>query len=721
MTDLHEDATAPTAAQPRVPVRPLVLAAVAIAVTVALAAVSTRLTDIVGLTVTAGVVTWLTRPMYCAIQRKIGGAGAVLVTVLASFLILGGLAGAVLWDLNRGASALASDIRTALENVNGRSLLERLVRSLRLGDTITTYLDDLPGNVVFGVDGRPAIAERVVDLTIVVILSAFLHASTTAILNGLVRLWPRPERAQVWDLVGDVDHRAGPYLRGIAVYGVMWSIPFVAIAFAFEMPIPVVIGMWAGMWMMVPRLGWAIGLVPLLLAAMAKPPAPGWISAALAVGVALVARHFRRRLTPTMRPGMAVTVLGLATGVAYSGTASALLWFVLAIVTLAIITSPHRAGMRLPMPAYDEDHAYRWGPIVIPKGFTGVMMTGVVVVVAVLAWSVIGQLGSLVVWLALAMLFAIILDRPTDFLQRKLHLSRLPAFTVVLVGVGAIFAAIARSVISEGPNSAKKALQNLPSVVRKLEDAPVFGGWLRDQNAAQVVTQWLTDLPRRLSQTHGQLNWLPSLSSQLTDVIWIVALTVALAVDGGRLINAIERRVNVRRRRQYRRVIDVSHTALAGYAAGQLLVCTINGSIVLILALVLQLGLAPVLALWAFLWDFVPQIGPFIGALPLCLFALIAGPGPFVIATGVYAIYQLIEANILFPSIIGEAIDIPAWLAMVAVLAGAAAAGLVGAVIVTPLVGVVRMLWVELRTQPVPGTVVTPAVATAGPRSKPPI
>ena len=96
-------------------------------------------------------------------------------------------------------------------------------------------------------------------------------------------------------------------------------------------------------------------------------------------------------------------------------------------------------------------------------------------------------------------------------------------------------------------------------------------------------------------------------------------------------------------------------------------------------------------------------MGGFIGGVPLVLFALVAGPVPFVIATVVYIVYQLFETNILYPAIIGEVIDIPAWAAMVAALVGAAAGGLVGAVVITPLVGVIRLVSAELRRREFPG------------------
>jgi putative heme transporter len=187
--------------------------------------------------------------------------------------------------------------------------------------------------------------------------------------------------------------------------------------------------------------------------------------------------------------------------------------------------------------------------------------------------------------------------------------------------------------------------------------------------------------------------------------MWVLVLVAAFSIDGRRVAAAVERQVPARHRRQYARLAGVGHRALAGYAAGAVLVSAMNGTVVLVLALTLHTGLAAVLALWAFLWDFVPQVGGFIGGIPLLLFALVSGTTPFLIATGVYLVWQLVESNVIFPAVIGESVDIPGWAAMIAALAGAAAAGVVGAVVLTPLVGVVRLVLAEYRRADFPGRV----------------
>jgi hypothetical protein len=57
------------------------------------------------------------------------------------------------------------------------------------------------------------------------------------------------------------------------------------------------------------------------------------------------------------------------------------------------------------------------------------------------------------------------------------------------------------------------------------------------------------------------------------------------------------------------------------------------------------------------------------------------------------------------PAIIGAAIDVPPWGTLIAALVGGAAAGVVGAIVLTPLVGVVRVVRAELASDNFPGAV----------------
>lgn len=81
------------------PVRPIVAVAVAIAAAVALATISSRVTDIVGLVAFSLVLTWLTRPLFRRVQRRLGEGAAIALTTVIILAGAGVLLGLLLSDL----------------------------------------------------------------------------------------------------------------------------------------------------------------------------------------------------------------------------------------------------------------------------------------------------------------------------------------------------------------------------------------------------------------------------------------------------------------------------------------------------------------------------------------------------------------------------------------------------------------------------------------------
>ena len=71
---------------------------------------------------------------------------------------------------------------------------------------------------------------------------------------------------------------------------------------------------------------------------------------------------------------------------------------------------------------------------------------------------------------------------------------------------------------------------------------------------------------------------------------------------------------------------------------------------------------------------------------------LTAGVGTGLVVAAVYVVYMQIENRIIQPVIVSKAVDIPPFVAMVGVLIGGATAGVVGAVLVTPLIAVTKSI-----------------------------
>ncbi|MEZ5225915.1 MAG: AI-2E family transporter [Acidimicrobiales bacterium] len=93
-----------------------------------------------------------------------------------------------------------------------------------------------------------------------------------------------------------------------------------------------------------------------------------------------------------------------------------------------------------------------------------------------------------------------------------------------------------------------------------------------------------------------------------------------------RAISAIDRRITARYTRQVRRLATSARDALAGYVAGSALVAAINGSLIGAMAALVGVPMPLMLAVWAFSWNFVPQIGAIIGWAPVLILAIVLHP-----------------------------------------------------------------------------------------------
>ena len=120
---------------------------------------------------------------------------------------------------------------------------------------------------------------------------------------------------------------------------------------------------------------------------------------------------------------------------------------------------------------------------------------------------------------------------------------------------------------------------------------------------------------------------------------------------------------------------------------------------------ILGLEGALLLGLLAGIAEVIPIIGPTLGAIPALLVAAISGRIELVLAVvAIYAVIQVIEANVLVPIVMRSSIGVPPFLVIVALLVGAAVGGIVGAFLSVPLAAAFTVMLerAQARESPVP-------------------
>ena len=156
------------------------------------------------------------------------------------------------------------------------------------------------------------------------------------------------------------------------------------------------------------------------------------------------------------------------------------------------------------------------------------------------------------------------------------------------------------------------------------------------------------------------------------------------------------------RGKYYDRIMDVLgqiHKTLETYISGQILVACILGVLMFIGYTIIGLKYKLSLAAIALVFNFIPFIGPFLGAAPAVLVGLTMGGGMVIKVIVVSILVQQLEGNVITPNIMGNKLDIHPFVVIVAVMICANLFGVLGALIASPLYMCLKIIIKGIRNE----------------------
>ena len=320
----------------------------------------------------------------------------------------------------------------------------------------------------------------------------------------------------------------------------------------------------------------------------------------------------------------------------------------------------------------------------------------VAVVGALVLIAVFRGTQTMLTRIGVGLVIALALDPLTDAIHRRLGVRRGIAVGIV---AGAVLGLAALLVAVLGPRAVDEAgrfSEDLPETIDELEQLPLVGGYLRDNEIAEKSQEWVRELPEqftdeRIAELAG------TLVSGVASVAIVVVVAIAVLIDGENMLARMRRLLSPPRQAQADYVGGVIYRTLGRYFGGSLTVAILMGLYVLALGLLLGIPLAPIAAIWAMLTDLIPQIGGFLGGSFLVLLALTQGVPTALVAAAAFVLYMNFENHVIQPAIVGRSVDLTAPTTMVAAFIGGAVAGVPGALVATPLVGAAKAIYLEAR------------------------
>ena len=705
VADIEGDANAVPVARPAVVIRPrFVVEAVAWAALglVALIVIGRgrHMLELVSLAVVIAVL--LGAPI-AALDRRLPKWAAITIVVVAALAAVGGLLALGTVELDHQIDAVGAAVDERIERVDPESALGELLAEGRVAERVEAHVDGLASRVVIG-SPDPADGARVgLEALLVLVLSVY------AIVNGprLIGAVAGTNRGRGWLAAVREGVAAGAeQVRRLLGAAVLNGLLGLLVAVALDLPGSSVLAIWVGLWAVVPIFGPLVGYAPLAVLASLD----GWtlVAVVAAVGtVAAIGRWYvdrRWNASGGARLGPLGLTLALVIGLRFGWLTGPLVTIFLAaalVSTLALLAARRDAdgtGGEAPEVAAETSAVGRaavW-PRLEPRSAARATAIAVGLVAAI---ALVLDLAPATTWVIVGLTLAIALDPLVDWIAEHTPLGRAASVAAVVVGLVAVVAAMLVFAVPSVAESVRQLDDQLPQIAADLERLPVVGDDLAERGIAERLETTVGEIPSRLASDPGPIEGvLRSVGDGLVATFWVMLITVAAVLDGRRARRGLRALAPMHRRDQFDRIDAIARRVVARYAVGSVLVAAIAGLASFTIALVAGVPLAPLIGLWAGLTNFIPQVGGYLGAVPLLVLALTTGTTKGLVVLGVYVVYMQLENRVIQPVIVSKAVDIPPFVAMAAVLVASAAVGVVGAILVTPLIAVAIALRGELRS-----------------------
>lgn len=320
----------------------------------------------------------------------------------------------------------------------------------------------------------------------------------------------------------------------------------------------------------------------------------------------------------------------------------------------------------------------------------------VIVTAAVLLVRVLDRLHTLLIWVFTALFLTLALEPAVDRISRYLPWrSRVLAVFIVLILTVAVIGLLGYAIIPPFATQSYRLVQNLPaSYAQFVTHNPGAGKAVGSVLNVPSITNALQRYSNQLLSVGGSVAIVVrDLFGGIISVVTVLLLTFFMVLEGPRWTTGFWKYVPKKTQERWEHILVQMHGTVTGYVNGNLiksLIAIVATSVMLVIV-----GSPDVLALALLvgIFDLIPLVGATVGAILVCLVVLmLKGVAPAVIMAIFFLIFQQIENNVFQPLIFQKTVEVSPLVTTLALLVGAALAGLVGALIAIPVAASLQIL-----------------------------
>jgi len=361
----------------------------------------------------------------------------------------------------------------------------------------------------------------------------------------------------------------------------------------------------------------------------------------------------------------------------------------------------------MPPPASVRIEVPRWAQLVLLP------------IVLLLIWTVAGTLRHVLFLFLVALLIALLLNPLVRGIGRA-RIPRGPAVAFVYLAFAAVVAlailALATVVVQQTRNASHRVDHYFttdsghPPRTGAEQDLTRFQSWLDRHHLSSVHVQrqgqkFLNQVGTKDVQkyTTRALAWAEgagvAVVTLLFDVFLVIVVSIYMLLDMQRLTDVVDRRFPPRG--SGGGLIVRMEQAVASYVKGQFLLSLIIGvSVGLGLWILDVVGLVPnvgkyaaAFGAWAAFTELIPYIGPWLGAVPAVVYALVQDPLSALWVALLFLGIQQLEGHVVVPKVMGRTLRLHPLLVIFGLLAGGEIYGFPGILVALPLLAALRAMW----------------------------
>jgi predicted PurR-regulated permease PerM len=335
-----------------------------------------------------------------------------------------------------------------------------------------------------------------------------------------------------------------------------------------------------------------------------------------------------------------------------------------------------------------------------------------------LVWAVAGAVRHVLFLFLVALLIALLLNPIVRGLGRA-WIPRGAAVALVYLAFAAVVAvailALATVVVQQTRSAAHRVDHYFttdsghPPRTGAEHDLSRFQGWLDHHHLSSLHAQrqgqkFLNQVGTKDVQkyTTKALHWAEgagvAVVTLLFDAFLVVVVSIYMLLDMQRVTEAVDRRFPPRGRGG---LIVRMEQGVASYVKGQFLISLIIGvSVGIGLWILGMVGLMPnggkyaaAFGAWAAFTELIPYLGPWLGAAPPVLYALVQHPLSAVWVALMFLGIQQLEGHVVVPKVMGSSLRLHPLLVIFGLLAGGEIYGFAGILVALPLLAAGRAAW----------------------------